>query len=101
MLCCPLHDDKTPSMQVYAQTELADKSGVSRVMIGKHERGRYKINRNDEIVVKRIFVPKAAAPQAINSEEFEWRLLYARNPGRGLPIFYEIRNGYLKTPREQ
>lgn len=58
--------------------------------------GRYKINRNDEIVVKRIFVPKAATPQATNSEEFEWRLLYARNLGRGLPIFYEIRNGYLK-----
>lgn len=58
--------------------------------------GRYKINRNNEIVVRRVFVPRAAAPEATDSKEFEWRFFYERNLGRGLPIYYEIRNGYLK-----
>jgi hypothetical protein len=58
--------------------------------------GRYTINRTNEIVIKRLFIPKSTPPNTTNSEEFEWRLQYGKNLGYGEPIYYEIKNGYLK-----
>lgn len=58
--------------------------------------GRYKVNRKNEILVKRIFVPKSGRPGVTDSEEFEWRLQYQKNLGKGDPIYYEIEKGFLK-----
>jgi len=57
--------------------------------------GRYKLSRKNEIFIKRINVRKSAAPNATNSEEFEWRLKYARDLGYGNPIYFKVKSGEL------